>query len=135
MASSPRKIQAARTNGAKSHGPKTVEGKQIASLNAVRRWLTARTVVLQNESEDQYQADLRDYLDHFRPEGKPETDLVHQLAAAQWRLARYAAVESGLLELKMDDQAGRIEDKYEEISERHRLAIAFEALSGSNGSL
>jgi hypothetical protein len=67
MASSPRRIQAARANGAKSHGPKTDEGKQIASLNAVKHGLTARIVVLQNESEDQYQADLRDYLDHFRP--------------------------------------------------------------------
>jgi len=135
MASSLRKIQAARANGAKSPGPKTAEGKQTASLNAVKHGLTARIVVLQNESEDQYQADLRDYLDHFRPQGKPETDLVYQLAAAHWRLTRYAGVESGLLERKMDDQASWIEDHYEEIPENYRLAIAFDALSGANGSL
>ena len=135
MASSLPRIQAARANGAKSHGPKTAEGKQAASLNAVKHGLTAHVVVLQNESEDQYQADLRDYLDHFRPQGKPETDLVHQLAAAHWRLTRYASVESGLLERKMDDQASWVEDKYEEIPENYRLAIAFEALSGHNGSL
>ena len=133
MASSVRKIQAARVNGAKSHGPKTAEGKQIASLNATTHGLTASIVVLQNESEDQYQTDLHDYLDHFRPQGKPETDLVHQLAAAHWRLTRYAGVESGLLEQKMDDQAAWIEDKYEEIPENYRLAIAFDALS-VNGS-
>jgi hypothetical protein len=104
-------------------------------LNAVKHGLTARIVVLQNESEDQYQADLRDYLDHFRPQGKPETDLVHQLAAAHWRLTRYAGVESGLLERKMDDQASWIENHYEEIPENYRLAIAFDALSGVNGSL
>src|ERR1700680_494337 len=135
MASSPSRIEAARANGAKSSGPRTAEGKQIASQNAVTHGLTARTVVLQNESEEDYQTDLRAYLDHFRPQGKPETDLVHQLAAAQWRLVRYAAVESGLLDQKMADQAGWIEDKYEEISERDRLAIAFEALSGLNSSL
>jgi len=135
MASSLSRIQSARANGAKSPGPKTAEGKRIASLNATTHGLTAEIVVLQNESEDQYQADLRDYLDHFRPEGKPETDLVHQLAAAHWRLTRYAGVESGLLERKMDDQADRIDDKYEEIPENHRLAIAFEALSGRNGSM
>jgi hypothetical protein len=90
MASSLAKIQAARANGAKSHGPKTAEGKQIASLNALKHGLTASIVVLQNESEEQYQADLRDYLDHFRPQGKPETDLVHQLSAqaARVRCAR-----------------------------------------------
>jgi hypothetical protein len=135
MASSPRRIQAARANGAKSHGPKTAEGKQIASLNAVKHGLTADVVVLQNESQDQYQADLHDYLDHFRPQSKPETDLVHQLAAAHWRLTRYAGVESGILERKMDDQAAWVESKYDEIPENYRLAIAFEALSGRNGSL
>jgi hypothetical protein len=134
MASSLRKIQSARANGAKSHGPKTAEGKQIASLNAVKHGLTADVVVLHNESEDEYQADLHDYLDHFHPQGKPEIDLVHQLAAAHWRLTRYAGVESGLLERKMDDQAAWIEDKYEEIPENYRIAIAFDALSGVNGS-
>ncbi len=135
MASSPSRIQAARTNGAKSRGPETSEGKRIASQNATTHGLTARTVVLQNESEEEYQTELRAYLDHFLPQGKPETDLVHQLATAQWRLARYVGVESGLLEQKMDDQADSLEAKYEELNERHRLAIAFEALSGQNGSL
>jgi hypothetical protein len=34
----------------------------------------------------------------------------------------------------MADQAGWLEDKYEEISDRHRLAKAFEGLSSQNGS-
>jgi hypothetical protein len=34
----------------------------------------------------------------------------------------------------MDDQAAWVEDKYEEIPENYRLAIAFDALSGVNGS-
>ncbi len=80
-------------------------------------------------------SDLRDYLDHFRPQGKPETDLVHQLAAANWRLARYAAIESGLLEKKMNDQAAWVDEKYAGIPDHHRLAIAFETLSGANSSL
>src|SRR4029077_6555125 len=98
-----------------SRGPRTAEGKQIASQNAVTHGLTDRTVVLQNESEENYQTDLRAYLDHFRPQGKPETDLVHQLAAAHWRLVRYAGVESGLLERKMDDQAAWMKGQKEKI--------------------
>ena len=129
------KKEAARANGAKSRGPKTAEGKLASSRNALTHGLTARTVVLQNESQDDYHADLRAYLDHFRPQSKPETDLVHQLAAAQWRLVRYTIVESALLEQKMDEQADQLEAKYEIINERHRLAIAFESLAGANGSL
>jgi len=135
MPTSPAQIAAARANGAKSHGPQTAQGKLASSRNALSHGLTARTVVLQNESAEDYQADLRAYLHHFLPVGKPEIDLVHQLAAANWRVTRYAAIESGLLEQKMDDQADQLEAKYEVINERHRLAIAFEALSGANGAL
>jgi len=135
MASSPQQIAAARANGAKSHGPKTAEGKLASSRNALQHGLTARTVVLDNESPDEYQSDLHAYLDHFHPQGKPEIDLVHQLAAAQWRLVRYARIECGLLEHKMDDEAAWLEEKYEDIPEHYRLAIAFESLSGANSAL
>jgi hypothetical protein len=134
MPISPARSAAARANGAKSRGPRTPEGKLASSRNATTHGLTARTLVLHNESADDYEADLRDYLDHFRPQGKVETDLVHQIAAASWRLARYAAVESALLDQKMHDQAKWLEEKYEDLDERHRLAVAFESLA-SNGSL
>jgi hypothetical protein len=134
MSSSPARIAAARANGAKSRGPKTPEGKLASSRNATTHGLTAQTLVLHNESQAQYESDLRAYLDHFRPQGKPETDLVHQLVAASWRLARYAAIETGLLENKMADQAEWLEEKYEHLDDRHRLAVAFESLT-SNGSL
>jgi len=136
MPSSPRKIASARANAAKPRGPATATpGKQSSTLNALAHGLTARNVVLFNESAVEYQAQLSDYLDHFRPQTKPETDLVHQLAAAHWRLARYAGVESGLLEHRMQAQEERLSEDYEEMPENHRLAIAFDALSGSHSSL
>ena len=135
MPSSRRKIASARANGAKSRGPVTASGKQSSAMNALAHGLTAHTVVLFNEPADQYQAQLRDYLDHFRPRTKPEDDLVHQLAAAHWRVARYAGVESGLLEQRMNDQEDRYGDELEGQPEHHRLAFAFKALSGDNSSL
>jgi len=86
MPTSPARSSAARANGAKSHGPKTAQGKLASARNATTHGLTARTVVLHNESEAQFEADLGAYLDHFRPQTKPETDLVHQFTAAAWRL-------------------------------------------------
>ena len=135
MSSSRRKIASARANGAKSHGPTTDAGKQSSALNALAHGLTASAIVLFNESAEEYQTQLRDYLDHFRPQTKPEADLVHQLAAAHWRVARYAGVESGLLEHRMQDQEERLREDYEDMPENHRLAIAFDALSGANSSL
>jgi hypothetical protein len=130
MPSSHRKIKSARANAGKSRSP----AKQSAH-NALTHGLTARTVVLFNESPDEYQAELHDYLDHFRPQTKPEADLVHQLAAAHWRVARYAGVESGLLEHRMYDQQERLNEDYQHLPENHRLAIAFDSLSGASSSL
>jgi hypothetical protein len=135
MPSSSRKIASARANGAKSPGPSTALAKQTSALNALTHGLTARTVVLFNESTDEYQAQLTDYLDHFRPQTKPEADLVHQLAAAHWRVARYAGVESGLLEQRMQHHEERLGDDLVGMPEHHRLAMAFEALAGANSSL
>ncbi|MBV9768189.1 MAG: hypothetical protein JOZ32_01345 [Bryobacterales bacterium] len=134
MHSSQRKLASARANGAKSQGPVTAAGKQSSALNALVHGLTARTVVLFNESQDEYQAQLRDYLDHFRPQTKPEDDLVHQLAAAHWRVGRYAGVESGLLEQRMQQQEERLGDEYDALPEHHLLAIAFDALSSADSS-
>jgi len=135
MSSSPRKIASARANGAKSRGPATAAGKQASARNALVHGLAARTLVLFNEPADQYDAELSGYLDHFHPQTKPEIDLVHQLAAAQWRLARYAAVETGLLEERMLDQEKRFGEDLEGLPEHHRLAIAFDALVRDGGSL
>src|SRR5579863_8665672 len=122
MPSSSRKLASARANGVKSRGPATPAGKQSSALNALAHGLTARTVVLFNESTDEYQAQLRDYLDHFRPRTKPEADLVHQLTAAHWRVERYAGVESGLLEHRMQEQEERLSEDFDDTPENHRLA-------------
>jgi hypothetical protein len=135
MPSSARKIASARANGAKSRGPATASGKQSSARNALAHGLTAHTVVLFNESAAEYQVQLDDYLRYFHPQTKPEADLVHQLAAAHWRVARYAGVESGLLEQRMQDQEDRLGEDLDDMPEHHRLAMAFDALSGANSSL
>jgi hypothetical protein len=135
MLTSPRKLASARANARKSTGPVTAAGKAASSLNAVTHGLTAQTVVLQNESRDQYQAELDHYLAHFQPLGKPEFDLVRQLAAAHWRLCRYAAVESSLFEHQMEQDQEWIDDHFDNVDDHRRIAIAFDRMSGPNSAL
>ena len=130
-----RKLTSARANAAKSTGPVTPAGKIASSLNTVTHGLTAQTVALPNESRDQYQAELDHYLAHFQPQGKPEFDLVRQLAAAHWRLCRYAAVESSLFEHQMDQDQEWIDDHFDNVDHHRRIAIAFDRMSGPNSAL
>jgi hypothetical protein len=129
------RAEASRINGAKSHGPKTEDGRRAASLNAIKHGLTAETVVLPNESEEEYQADLHAYLQHFAPANKPEIDLVLQLASAQWRLARYTAVEMSLFDIQMEKSRKYIDKEWKNIDESRRVALAFQALSGAHSPL
>jgi hypothetical protein len=129
------RAEASRINGAKSNGPKTEDGRRAASLNAVKHGLTAETVVLPNESEEEYQAELYGYLQHFAPANKPEADLVLQLASAQWRLARYTAVETSLFDIQMEKSRKYIDKEWKNIDESRRVALAFQALSGAHSPL
>jgi hypothetical protein len=129
------RAEASRINGSKSRGPKTERGRLTASLNAVKHGLSAQTVVLPGEPRQEYESELQGYLDHFAPANKPEADLVRQLAAVSWRLARYASVETNILDFEMVRQRDRVDEQWTDIDEPSRLALAFTALSGAHSSL
>ncbi len=57
--STQRKIDSARANGAKSHGPITEEGRKKSSMNALKHGLTARTVLFSNDNHAEYDAPAR----------------------------------------------------------------------------
>jgi hypothetical protein len=52
--SSDLKTKTARANGAKSHGPATLEGRAKSSRNSLRHGLSAKTVLLPAESHEQF---------------------------------------------------------------------------------
>jgi hypothetical protein len=96
---SPEKLVANRANAQLSTGPKTPEGKAVASRNALKTGLTGRTVLLPEDDADAYATHLRHYRDHYQPVGARETELVQSLADTQWRLNRIPSLEQGLYTL------------------------------------
>ena len=68
------KSETARANGAKSHGPKTAEGKEASSRNAIKHGLTAHTLILQCESPEEYQAMLAEHIAIHQPVTPPENE-------------------------------------------------------------
>ena len=126
---SKRKLDSARANGAKSHGPVTEEGRKISSMNALKHGLNARTVVLPNEDDDEYNFQLEAYVEQLHPAGLVEMDLVVEMVNARWRQRRCNKTETGLFEAQMVKQKEELEAAYESYSESVEQSFAFGKLS------
>jgi hypothetical protein len=94
----------ARSNGAKSNGPATEAGKAISSRNSLKHGLTSSRVVLPHESQEDFDYLEADIAKHFNPAGELERELVHEMAAARWRLRRIEEMEAALFQKFFRDQ-------------------------------
>ena len=133
--SSQTKIDSARANGAKSHGPKTEEGRKKSSRNAVKHGLYSASVVLSTEPRKQYNAMLDAYVQQFQPEGPVELDLVEEMVGAKWRQRRLRAIESELLEEEMDDVEKWFRDRGKEYNNLSVLTRAYRRQAASTLAL
>jgi len=97
-----RKIEANRRNALRSTGPKTDDGKQRASQNAVRHGLTAETVFVPLEDIEDYQAFELAVTSDYEAETAVERELVLRLASLLWRSRRATLIETGLLQIQED---------------------------------
>jgi hypothetical protein len=92
-----KKAKTNRANSAHSTGPRTESGKQRSSLNALSHGLTARTALLPTEDPEAYQRHIQQFVDEYQPATPTETQLVHEIAGASWRLNRIPILEAELL--------------------------------------
>ena len=95
-----RQIEANRRNSLRSTGPKTDNGKQRASQNAVRHGLTAETVITPLEDPEDYKAFEQAVTADYEAETAVERELVLRLASLLWRLRRATSIETGLLKIQ-----------------------------------
>ena len=131
--STQRKIDSARANGAKSHGPITEQGRKTSSMNALKHGLTAKTVVLSNENGDEYDVLLESYVDDLQPISPVEMDLVTEMVNAKWQQRRLSNIESQLFEEYME--SAKEEDDPPNASHHHETAeqtAGFRMMSESN---
>jgi hypothetical protein len=86
--SSTAQIVANQKNAQSSTGPRTAEGKDASSQNAIRYGLTAKQVVLSFEGASAFEAMRADLTCQLHPETGLEYMLVDDIAAAHWRFIR-----------------------------------------------
>ena len=119
--SSVRRILSSRTNGSRSSGPVTVEGKRRSAQNAVSHGLLCRQIVMKDESPECFEVVMRDHLDRLKPADGVEFAMVEEMVASHWRLRRAWALEARLLENEAAAQT--------DVDPLDRLANAFADLS------
>jgi hypothetical protein len=114
-----KQIAANKSNALKSTGPKTVKGKSVSKLNAVKHGLLAEEVLVLGEDEEKYEL-LQDQLEaELSPEGVVEEDLVERIGVLMWRLRRVYKFEAGIINRNIDD------NRYENKVSPSNLGLSF----------
>jgi hypothetical protein len=111
--------------------PRTPEGKQRASLNAMRHGLTGQTVVSPKDDLSAYLRFTRRFHDDLQPKGVIETQLVQTVADNSWRLNRARVYENNLLTIGFDEQSDSIDVEDPEIHRALATAKAYRAQAQS----
>ena len=127
------KSETARTNGAKSRGPTTAEGKEKSSRNSLKHGLTAGNGNILLDCEDPFQFDevLNKLLGIHQPATPAETDLVEEMVACRWRTRRMWTIETGLLNAEILNQQFKTDTPDPNI----HLTMAFRSLTDDSRSL
>ncbi|HTB15613.1 MAG TPA: hypothetical protein VK752_28780 [Bryobacteraceae bacterium] len=131
----PHRTEINRENSRHSTGPKTTEGKQRSSLNALRHGLTGQIVVMPTEDLQAYQLHLESFTDEYNPEGATEAHLVQALADTSWRLNRVAALETNLLTLGVASQLSPFTDSPQQVQDAMSIVASLESQSKALANL
>ena len=95
---SDKQLEANRRNALKSTGPKTKVGKSISSKNALTHGLRAQQIVIEGESQEEFDDFCELLIDHLSPNGPLEMLLVDRIAASSWRLRRTGHLEAQIFD-------------------------------------
>ncbi len=101
-------IQANRSNAQKSTGPRTAQGKAVASQNAVKHGLLAEQVVIHGEDPAQFDLYREGMLADLAPVGGIEMMLAERAVSLAWRLRRAERLHSAVFATVYRENAGDI---------------------------
>jgi hypothetical protein len=93
-----KQIEANRRNARKSTGPRTAAGRAVSSRNALRHGLTAKQIVVSDESKKEFMDYYRECHEALAPADSVEEFHAERIIACQWRLRRAYRAEAGLVD-------------------------------------
>ena len=99
--------RANKQNAQHSTGPRTDEGKQRSSQNAIKHGLRSKHPIMPGEDPVEYQQKLDKLRADLRPLNALEEDLVEQIADTSWRLKRLSRIEAAVNAYHLDRCANK----------------------------
>jgi len=99
---SPRQIAANRLNAQNSTGPRSLEGKAVSSMNALKSGIDAESQVIPGENASDLQALAGEYHARFHPSTPEQRLLVDNLVHYEWLLRRFRTIEAQLVSSYME---------------------------------
>ena len=86
-----------RANAAHSTGPKTIEGRQRTTMNALKHGLTGQRLILQPDEHDAYRELSESLMSELAPKTTMELQFVQKIIDTHMRLNRVAALDNNML--------------------------------------
>ena len=126
------KARIARENGAKSHGPKSPQGKQRSAQNATKHGIYSSRIVLNTESQEVYDLLYQRFHDLWQPANEFEHHVFLDMLHARWRIRRIETFETSLLDIACMETQQDVEEDYEAIDPISHQALAFNGMLNEN---
>ena len=98
-------ILANRRNALKSTGPRTHEGKAVASQNSIRHGLSAKKDVISSESQADFDLHRNRIIDDLKPESPMESILADRIVTLSWRLKRVGRFQNQTIDTLNTDNS------------------------------
>ncbi len=100
------KIAANRRNAQRSTGPRTTQGKSVASLNSVKHGLTANQTVIRSEDQAEFDLHREQILDELAPDTPIESFLADRIADLTWKLKRIGYIQNQTIDALATPKTG-----------------------------
>jgi hypothetical protein len=122
-------INANRLNALKSTGPRTAQGKAVASQNSIKHGLLAERDVITSESQDDFDLYRKQIIDELKPVSPMESVLAERIITLSWRLKRAGRFQNQAIDTLNADHTN---NPFKKLTQSLLRSVAGESPDNSN---
>ncbi len=111
-----RRQSANRVNAVRSTGPKSSQGKSVASQNALKHGLYSAALLVLGETSEAFETLRAELLMSLKPEGPLEVRMAERIVHQWWRIERAQRIERETLEASLAEARFQASDRLDELT-------------------